>query len=145
MSDINEIFDKAREGDKVLKASAHARMQCTESAELSTHTVEVNVFGPGGTFVEADKVTVKYEIQVGWASWGISGIEVWPRGQVEVYMSHDDDDSRKEFSVIVDFDKTNVEVEYMSGQGYVAESLDVHLTKDFKLERAVFNCFSIDK
>lgn len=136
--DINEIFDKARAADKLNKPV----FEVTSDAELSTHTVEVNAYGSEGVYIEAEKVTVKYEIQVQWASYGIAGIEVWPRGKVEVYMSID---AGKEFSVIIDFGELEVPVEYMSGQAYVAESLDVYVNKDLKLEKVIFNCFAIGK
>ena len=148
---LNEMYEQARSADKDYKRMRpvpHVNEAIPES-DMSTRLVEVNVYGPNGMLVEAEKVNVSYEIMINWRSWGIDSIDMIPRGVVEVFMSMDPDDItgdwQQEFSVKIDLSDENVETEYMRGQAYIADSLDITLNEELKPVKVIFSCFAIDK
>jgi len=132
---MREIFEKLTEADK------------TEQDEFSYDTeLEVYVDGleEGEESSSPKEVNLTYAIYTEWRSWGLKDISVIPKGKIEFEVEIVDVDDRVVDTISVSIDVENVDLVWVSGAGYVPESLIVRVDRTGKVIDADLNFYFQD-
>lgn len=129
------IFEKLIEADK------------TEQDEFSYDT-ELTLYVDGledGEEIRGPKeVNLTYAIYTEWRSWGLKDISVVLKGEVEFEVEIVDVDENVVDTITVSIDSDDVKLVWVSGAGYVPESLEVRVDRTGKLIDADLNFYFQD-
>lgn len=117
-----------------------------EDSYLASNIPLTVYYQPGNTMedqpeYDADpKVSVPFDIQIEYRTWGIKGIDVIPKGKftfmLTVYKG-DDRSVESEKEITVDFSKLDYEkitMNRVKGSGVTITDISVHLDKDANVE-----------
>jgi len=79
MSDIGHLYENMREEDR--KHLNENKVNEEGNDAMASRTIDVNVYGPTGMYMDAEKVTINYSVDIVRASWGINDIDITPHGK----------------------------------------------------------------
>ena len=93
--------------------------------------VTLTVLDYEGTVDQDDKVTINYDLDIEFRSWGIKGIDARGRGSVAINYALNDDWK----SLMVDL--TTVEIEYINGSSVAPTELAIDIDANGKIQEAI--------
>ena len=103
--------------------------QAGKESELMRQEVEVDINLDGGRYATGNKVTIPFDIQFEYRSWGIKGAYFTASGKITViYSEYDDQDSETEKEV--ELDLSELKHEWVEGGFYGPEKLMLFLNAD---------------
>jgi len=126
---INKIFEAIADAD----ADANADYSTEVSVELYCEDGEREIE------LISEEVKVFYDIEVEHRSWGIKGIDVSPRGEVEIGFYLDGEEKT------VTVDLSDIKIEWEKGSGYAVSNLSVAIDKDLNIKEAILGFYYIVK
>lgn len=117
---MQDIYEKLNEADD------------NYTIEVDSVLVYVHDLKDGEESLGPDKVTMSFDIEIKYRSWGIKDITVTPRGRVnfEVEIVDADNNHVEDLEVDFDFVDVNYDIDWISGSGYTIESLTVEINRD---------------
>lgn len=117
---MQDIYEKLNEADD------------NYTIEVDSVLVYVHDLKDGEESLGPDKVTMSFDIEIEYRSWGIKDITVTPRGRVnfEVEIVDADNNHVEDLEVDFDFVDVNYDIDWISGSGYTIESLTVEINRD---------------
>jgi len=126
-----KINEQLGEEDFQSKVDVHVHMKDLEAGE--------------DTKVVGKEQPLNYRMDVEYRSWGINGIDVRPARIVEfeVEILDVNDKVVKTLPVKIDFDTVDCDIEWLEGKVYVPSDLEVHLTRDGKIEEVTVTFYYV--